>query len=245
VGFVNATKSHRPGCDCRASKSTHRHSGIILAEPHSGSGYCERISDVQYDSPVTLLASTSCHLNGEIIMKYFLISLMLIGLPALTACSSPPVKDPDSFLYSVPVGSKLILNKEITIPENLARRYFQNGRAIQKNELNIYYPHCSILMNILVDYERVIKPTVFEIYVVEDQRDYAQRPVYVASNILNNIDGQTIIGYASLYYLRSPDEPDVRSLECVRWDNPVHIQFLSINEVKKALGQYFRLEIND
>lgn len=178
-------------------------------------------------------------------MKYLLISLMLSSLPALTACSAPPVKDPDSFLYSVPVGSKLILNKEITIPANLARRYFQNGRAIQKNELNIYYPHCSILMNTLVDYERVIKSTVFNIYKVEDQRDYAQRRVYVASSFLSNMDGPTIIGYASLYYLRSPDEPDVRSLECVRWDDPVHIQFLSINEVKKTLGVYFSLEIND
>ncbi|MDT8452124.1 MAG: hypothetical protein RQ936_05175 [Gammaproteobacteria bacterium] len=86
---------------------------------------------------------------------------------------------------------------------------------------------------------------MFEIYEVEDQRDYAQRRVYVASGFLNNIDGQTIVGYASLYYLRSPDDPDVRSLECVRWDDPVHIQFLSINEVKEALGEYFSLEIKD
>ncbi len=178
-------------------------------------------------------------------MKYILIGLMLSSLSAITACSTPPVKDPDSFLYSVPIGSKLILNKEITIPANLARRYFQNGRAIQKNEVDIYYPHCSILMNTLVDYERTIKPTLFEIYNVEDQRDYAQRRMYVAGSFLNNIDGQTITGYASLYFLRSPDEPDVRSLECVRWDAPLHIQFLSINEVKKALGEYFSLEIND
>jgi hypothetical protein len=178
-------------------------------------------------------------------MKYILISLMLSSLLAITACSTPPVKDPDSFLYTVPVGSKLILNKEITIPANLARRYFQDGRAMQKNEVDIYYPHCSILMNTLVDYERVIKPTVFEIYEIEDQRDYAQRPVYVASSFLNSIDGQTITGYATLYFLRSPDEPDVRSLECARWDAPLHIQFLSINEVTKALGEYFSLEIND
>ena len=178
-------------------------------------------------------------------MKYLLISLMLSGLLALTACSSAPVKDPDSYLYSVPVGSKLSLNKEITIPANLARRYFQNGKAVLKKDINIYYPHCSILMNTLVDYERVIKPTVFEIYKVEDDHDYVQRPVYLASNFLGNIDGPTIIAYASLYYLRSTDVPEVRSLECAQWNDPVNVEYLSINEVKKALGQYFSLQIND
>ena len=178
-------------------------------------------------------------------MKYFLISLILSGLITLTACSSDPVKDPDSYLYSVPVGSKLTLNKEITIPANLARRYFQNGRVILKKEVDIYYPHCSILMNTLVDYDRVIKPTVFEIYKVEDEHDYVQRPVYVASRLLGNIDGPIIIGYASLYYLRSVDASDVRSLECAQWNDPVDVEYLSINEIKKSLSEYFSLQIND
>ena len=178
-------------------------------------------------------------------MKYFLISLMLGSWLTLTACSSAPVKDPDSYLYSVPVGSKLILNKEITIPANLARRYFQNGRAVLKNEINIYYPHCSLLMNPLVNYERVIKPTVFEIYKVVDDEDYVQLPVYLASRFLSNVDGSTIMAYASLYYLRSTDDSDVRSLECAQWDDPVNVEYLSINQVKKSLGGYFSLQIND
>jgi len=90
-------------------------------------------------------------------MKYLLISLVLGSMLALAACSSA-VKDPDSYLYSIPVGSTLILNKEITIPANRARRYFQNGKAVCKKDIDIYYPHCSLLMNTLVDYERVIKP---------------------------------------------------------------------------------------
>jgi len=178
-------------------------------------------------------------------MKYCLISLVLSSLLALTACSSEPVKDPDSFLYSVPVGSKLILNKEITIPADLARRYFQNGRAMQKKEVDIYHPHCSIVMNTLVGHERMIKPTVFEIYKVVDEHDYVQRPVHVASRIFGNVDGLTIIGYASFYFLSSPDEPDVRSLECAQWDDPVNVEYLSINEVKKSLGEYFSLQLND
>lgn len=178
-------------------------------------------------------------------MKHFTISLILSSLLVLTACSSTPVKDPDSFLYSVPVGSKLILNKEITIPANLARRYFQNGKPMLKNDVNMYYPHCSILMNTLMDYERVIKPTIFEIYKVVDDQEYAQRRTYVAGSPFGNIDGPTIIGYASYYYLRSTEEPDVRSLECAQWNDPVSVRYLSINEIKNALGEYFSVQIND
>jgi hypothetical protein len=178
-------------------------------------------------------------------MKYLLISLLLSNTLVLTACTSPPVKDHDSYAYSVPVGSKLILNKEITIPANLARRFFQDGKPMKKNDIDIYYPYCSILMNTLVDYERTIKPTVFEIYKVIDDEDYSQRPVYLASNFLTSIDGPTIIGYASYYYLRSTEDSDVRTLECAQWNDPFNIEYLSINEVKKSLGDYFTLQIND
>lgn len=176
-------------------------------------------------------------------MKYLIASLIACVLLVLTACSSGAAKDPDSFLYSVPVGSKLILNKEITIPANRSRRYFQNGRAVLKKEIDIYYPHCSLLMNTPADHERVVKPTIFEIYKVVDDSDYAQLPVYVASRDFPYVDGPTIVGYASIYYLRSAEEPDVRSLECARWDDPVSIRYLSINEVKKAVGGYFGLEV--
>lgn len=175
-------------------------------------------------------------------MKYFTINLILSGLLALTACSSVPEKDPDSFLYSIPVGSKLTLNKEITIPANLARRYFQNGNAMMKNDVDIYYPHCSLLMNTLVDYERIIEPTIFEIYKIVDDQEYAQRRTYAAGRSLGSIDGPTIIGYTSYYYLRSTEEPDVRSLECAQWNDPVSVRYLSINEVKNALGEYFSLQ---
>lgn len=178
-------------------------------------------------------------------MKYFLISLILGNSLALTACSSHTTKDPDSYLYSVPVGSKLILNKEITIPANLARRYFQNGKAVMKKDINIYYPHCSLLMETLVDFERTIQPAEFEIYKVSDDQDYVQRPVYLVANILTNIDGPTIIAYASYYFLQSSENPDVRSLECVQWNDPVNVEYLSINQVKKALGEYFSLKIID
>jgi len=153
------------------------------------------------------------------------------------------VQDPDSYLYSVPVGSSLRLNKDITIPANLARRYFQYGQAVKEKAIDIYYPHCTIVMNTLVDYERTITPTIFEIYRVVDDEQEVRRYVYYASNYLTSDDGPVIVGFTSFYYLRSADYPDVSSLECLQWNDPSSNQYLSINEIKNVLGEYCTLQI--
>lgn len=178
-------------------------------------------------------------------MKKLLISFIIFTAFISSSCTRPPVKDQNSYLYSVPEGSTLTLNKEITIPANLARRFFQNGNPVLKKNINIYYPHCSLLMNTLVDYDRIIQPTSFEIYRVMDDHELAQRYIYYASNVMMDMDGPSIVGYASYYYLRSASVPDVRSLECVQWNDPANVEYLSINEVKKSLGEYFTLTIKE
>ena len=162
-----------------------------------------------------------------------------------SSCSNSPVKDPDSYLYSVPVGSTLTLNKPITIQANLARQFFQSGQPVLEKDLNIYYPHCSIVMNTLVKSNRTIQPTTFEIYKVLDDEELAQQYILYAANLLNLNDGPTIVGYATYYFLRSADVPDIRSLECIQWNDPVDVEYLSINEVRSAIGDYFTLKLQD
>lgn len=178
-------------------------------------------------------------------MQYFFIGLILSTILALSACATQTEKDQDSNTYSVPVGSTLTLKQGITIPANLARRFFQYGQAMKESDTNPYYPHCSILMNTLTDHQRTIKPTVFEIYKVLDGEEVAQQHILYAQNFLASSGGPLIIGYTSYYYLRSADNPDVRSLECIQWDTPVTAEYLSINEIKNALGNYFDLQISD
>jgi len=176
-------------------------------------------------------------------MNKIIITLILYCTLIISGCSVSNIKDQDSYFYSVPVGSTLSLNKTITIPANLARRFFQDGKQMLKKDINIYYPHCSFLMNTLTDVERTIKPTIFEIYKVQDDLELAQRYVYFASIALRYNDGLSIVGYASYYYLRSVSAPDVRSLECLQWSDSIDDQYLSINEVKKLLGDYFTLTL--
>lgn len=171
------------------------------------------------------------------------LTLSIMAL-LLNACTLPTSTDPDSFLYSVPVGSVLELKQDFPIRAHTARTYMQSGRIVRESDLNIYYPHCSLLTNTLLDYDRFIKPTRFEIYRVVDDEEHAQRYQQYAARLFGfDSDGPTIIGQSSYYYLRSADEPDVRSLICIQWGSPESVQYLSINQVRAVLGNVFSLHI--
>ncbi|HEY9200836.1 MAG TPA: hypothetical protein VIQ81_04480 [Gammaproteobacteria bacterium] len=171
------------------------------------------------------------------------LTLSLMAL-LLNACALPSSTDPDSFLYSVPVGSVLELKQDFPVKAQTARTFMQSGRIVEERALNIYYPHCSLRTNTLHDYDRIIKPTRFEIYRVVDDEEHAQRYLQYAARLFGfGSDGPTIIGQSSYYYLRSADEPDVRSLICLQWGSPESVKYLSINQVRAVLGGIFTLHI--
>jgi len=176
-------------------------------------------------------------------MKY--LHLLPLFLFTIISCSQEIVKDENSYLYSIQSGSKLILNQSIFIAPNLGRTYFQNGKVTSESDINIYYPHCSITVNTILDHERRISPTTFEIYKVVDDEEYAQGYMFYASTkLMHGSDGPLITGLVSYYYLRSPSEPDVRTLECIQWNSLYENKHLSINEVRKSLGDIFTLKLN-
>lgn len=178
-------------------------------------------------------------------MKYTYTFLCVFTV-MLSACNQATVKDIKSQFYSVPHGSEFILNKPVTIKANTGRTFFQNGSTIKEKSLNIYYPHCSITMNNIVNRNRVLKPTTFIVYKVVDEEEHAQLNIlYAAIKSFGHADGPSIIGQASYYYIKSADEPDVRTLECVQWGDPFYVKYVSISDVQNVLGDYFSLKLAD
>ncbi len=174
-------------------------------------------------------------------MKYITIFSLLM---LVMSCTQNNIKDENSYRYSIPAGSKLKLNQEIIIPSSLGRTFFQNGKVTKEKDINIYYPHCSITINTLQKSDRIISPTTFEIIKVVDDEEYAQGYIFYAStDIQLASDTPLITGLVSYYYLKSLLEPDVRSLECIQWNSLYENNYLSINEVRKSLGNIFTLTI--
>lgn len=178
-------------------------------------------------------------------MKFLKLTISSLFITSSLACETTAVNDLDSQFYSVNTGSVLILNTPVTILENTGRTFFQNGKVIKEKDLNIYYPHCSITVNTIINHNRDIKPTTFIIYRVDDQEEHAQLHIlYASRRALGSNDGLSIIGQASYYYLKSADEPDVRTLECVQWGDPYDVRYVSVNDIRSAVGQIFTLRLN-
>lgn len=176
-----------------------------------------------------------------------LFKLLYFGLllSTLYSCSTFTNTNIHSQFYSVPVNSILTLNKPIEIKSNTARTFFQYGNIVYENNLNIYYPHCSITVDNLVNYDRTIQPTSFNIYKVIDNEEYAQLNILYASiTPFAYNDGPSIIGQASYYYLRSKDAPEVRTLECIQWGDPYDVKYVSIFDIQSSLGSFLTLKLH-
>jgi len=172
--------------------------------------------------------------------------LIVIYLLSILSCTQEVVKNETSYAYSISVGSKFVLNKEIEIKPNLGRAFMQYGKIKIEKDIDIYYPHCSITVNTIQEQAQTISPTTFEIIKIVDDEEYAQNHLLFASTDLKLVtDGPLITGLVSYYYLKSADEPNVRTLECIQWDSLYENNYLSISEIRQALGDVFTLQLKN
>jgi hypothetical protein len=171
--------------------------------------------------------------------------MAVLAVLSLTACDSRQmVKDEDSPFYSVPAGSRLILNREITIQPDNTSVYLQNGSPGADSDVDFYKPHCVFELFSISDRARVVKPDTFMITKIIDQsEDVATSwPTYASMGIgIVFGDGPAHLTFSTTMYLESKIQPDVYRMTCKRWDWPNIGEYLSINEMRQALGDTFTL----
>jgi hypothetical protein len=173
------------------------------------------------------------------------ILVFCAGLP-LTGCESQLIKDENSQFYSVPLGSELILHREITIPPDQTSVYLQYGQIAASREIDFYRPHCKFELYKISTKSRVVKPDTFVVIKIVDQREDVSVgvPAY-ASLGLSYVDGPLHLTYSTAMYLKSEVQPDVFRIDCKRWDDPAIGEYLSISEMREALGDYITLKLAD
>lgn len=171
------------------------------------------------------------------VLRSLLAGLIL----SLTACSMAPITDETSPFYSLPVGSSLELHQSLDIQPNHARTFIQYGKVIKEKAIDRYYPYCEFEISTLSDDIQTIMPDVFEIYKVNDNEHEVSRYFMYASLFLTQDDGPLILGYATEYSLRSEQQPQVHKLICLYWDDPNTGKYLSLTDIKQALGKIFSI----
>ena len=55
--------------------------------------------------------------------------------------------------------------------------------------------------------------------------------------------GSSPIPYATVFDLRSDTQPDVLRMTCMHWEDPTDARFLTLSEIRQALGDYISIII--
>jgi hypothetical protein len=178
------------------------------------------------------------------------LAVLLVAL-SVSSCASQYIGDESSPFYSVPVGSRLQLVKEITIPGGQVAMYAQNGEMKHERDVDYYQPNCKFEIYTMSDQPRTVKPDVFTITKVVDDIEsssigrpavYASRDSRVVMSV-GMLDRSLVFNYATQLFLHSDLQPDVYRMTCQHWESVSDDRYLSIEQMRQAMGSVFSLQI--
>jgi len=127
--------------------------------------------------------------------------------------------DPNSLFFSIPEGSTLSLNKEMTISSSNTHGTIQSGRLISDDAREFYDINCRL------DFEkfgpRMIEPEEFTITRTEDGQNWVSQP--------------SILRFYTEVYLASNKDTDIIKMVCQIYGDANDRNF-TVAEMQTALG---------
>jgi hypothetical protein len=175
----------------------------------------------------------------------------VVAAALLTACQTTAYEgNENSPYYQVPVGSRLTLNRDLAIPANQAGVYLQGGQVVPQAQVNMYHPHCKFELRRVPDTALTVRPDEFVITrAVQNEQHSVRAPLQLAAGPgfratrAQEDGGPTVQAYVTRLNLRSERQPDVLRLNCGQWGYPPHTEHVSIQQIRKALGEVCTLKI--
>ncbi len=162
----------------------------------------------------------------------------------LAGCQAAATHE-DSPYYRVPAGGKIVLHREIVIPADRTDVLLQDGKILPFSRINPYHPYCAFEVRHRRAASQTVAPGEFEILrareeVVYSVRAPSPRPAAAGALVADDSDpGHQV--YATVMDLHSVRQPEVLRLACAHWVNPPALRFLSLGEIRQALGQLLTL----
>ena len=152
-------------------------------------------------------------------------SISLLAAFTLSACTSLQSSDPNSLFFSIPEGSTLSLNKQLSIPHNNTHAVVQHGKEVSDNDKNDYAINCRL--DVKKFGLRTIEPEDFKITRTEDGQNWVSEP--------------SIMRFYTEIYLSSDKGTDIIKMECQEYGSQTDRNF-TVKEMQTALGDYFTIK---
>jgi len=171
------------------------------------------------------------------------VSFAGILVTLITACSN---YDFSNKVAVLPL-SIVQINTPLEIPAGEARVYIQNGQAIaSRSGLDRFSTYCSILMQDLhVPGEPIltVSPGRFDVREVRQSNDRFNDSIILVTSTMWVGEGLPSNTFYTLEMrLRSAEQPDVRSLFCVKESSLRGTHYPSFDDIKIALGDAATIE---
>jgi len=181
--------------------------------------------------------------------------LILMGAFApLAACQTAAYQGEASPFMTVPPGSRLILNQELTIPANQVSVHVQNGRVLPGSEVNQYYPSCKLELYSMSETARTV--VLQEMTVTRTVQDETTHGALTPRDLvrvaqlgfglratLGDQSGPSLHAFSTRMSLRSEKQPDIFRLTCAQWEFPGYGRHVAISEIRRTLEPLFTLRL--
>jgi hypothetical protein len=173
------------------------------------------------------------------------IFLVLVALAA--ACETAykdGVPNERSSWFQVPPGSKLVLHRRLDVPPFQHAAYLQQGRLLPWYDVNLHAPYCALGLQGNREAARSVDPGEFVVRRVSLQSLFmlAAGPLMRVARDRND-DGMTYEVVATVMELSSGEQAEVRSLTCASWGLPQGRSYLTVEQIRGALGSYVTLNL--
>ena len=155
-------------------------------------------------------------------MKLILLTLATF---LISSCQSMHSNDPNSLFFSIPEGSTLSLNKEMTFSPRDTHGTIQAGKLISDNDREFYDVNCRL------DFKkfgpRTIEPETFSITRTEDGQNWISQP--------------SILRFYTEVYLASNKDTDIIKMVCQIYGDANDRNF-TVAEMQTALGDFISIK---
>ena len=187
-------------------------------------------------------------LPGGIDMQIIIKALILVFFGTLmVSCSSGPYPVTSPYFF-IPVGTKLIVHKKITIPANKARVYIQGGKLIP-GQPDQYHGHCWFLSWKVLEREQTIEPGVFTVTGSQKYDDYVnkksefQLAAKRSFTDLQLFDTRTAVKRVTTLKIHSDKQKDIREFSCGYWDSYFDGDHLTVAEIQQVVGGLVEIKL--
>ena len=150
-------------------------------------------------------------------MHRIALSAMIL---VLAGCNTAQTRDVNSPFYKVPIGSEIILNTDLEIPEGESHIDLQDG--VVTTGVGQYNVSCTFNVRNLGP--STIKAGTFTIRETSPGQEWVSAP--------------NIMRFYRQFRFTENSQPDVLSFVCQDWDGPMLGRPISVPEMEKAVGSY-------